>query len=162
MVLYALAFSAIIVILALVLGVKKQGRVTQSFSAAEQSQNAKVFEESTERMEATVAEKLAEKARDPRLASMTQEDLVYEILKECYDPEIPLNVVDLGLVYDVKVHTDTVNVKITMTSPMCPSHVAISEGGVAAVDVTVGWKVVPEHTTIEVVPEAWPPRGSKR
>jgi len=127
MVLYALAFSAIIVILALVLAVKKQGRVTQSFSAAEQSQNAKVFEESTERMEATVAEKLAEKARDPRLASMTQEDLVYEILKECYDPEIPLNVVDLGLVYDVKVHTDTVNVKITMTSPMCPSHVAISE-----------------------------------
>src|SRR5206468_9339545 len=127
MVLYALAFSAIIVILALVLAVKKQGRVTQSFSAAEQSQNAKVFEESTERMEATVAEKLAEKARDPRLASMTQEDLVYEILKECYDPEIPLNVVDLGLVYEVKATSDTVNVKMSMTSAACPSGAVIAE-----------------------------------
>ena len=52
---------------------------------------------------------------------------MYEVLKECFDPEIPLNVVDLGLVYDVKVHPNTVTVKISMTSPMCPSHVAISE-----------------------------------
>ena len=78
-------------------------------------------------MEANVAEALAEKARDPRLATMTQEDLVYEVLKECFDPEIPLNVVDLGLIYDVKVNPDSVDLKITMTSPQCPSHVSISE-----------------------------------
>jgi metal-sulfur cluster biosynthetic enzyme len=78
-------------------------------------------------MEANVAEALAEKARDPRLASMTQEDLVYEVLKECFDPEIPLNVVDLGLIYNVKVNPDSVDLKITMTSPQCPSHVSISE-----------------------------------
>src|SRR5215469_7029566 len=101
--------------------------MTPSYSKQAQEDDARVFAESTKRMEATVAEELAEKARDPRLASMTQEDLVYEVLKECYDPEIPLNVVDLGLVYDVKVQPDAVNVKITMTSPMCPSHVAISE-----------------------------------
>ena len=58
---------------------------------------------------------------------MTQEDLVYEVLKECYDPEIPLNIVDLGLVYEVKVLAAAVNVKMSMTSPMCPSHVAIRE-----------------------------------
>jgi len=78
-------------------------------------------------MEETVASSLATQARDPRLASMTQEDLVYEVLKDCYDPEIPLNVVDLGLIYDVKVGRDSVNVKMSMTSPMCPSHVAIGE-----------------------------------
>ena len=78
-------------------------------------------------MEATVAEALAEKARDPRLATMTQEDLVYEVLKECFDPEIPLNIVDLGLIYDVKAGTDTVDVKMSMTSPACPSGAAIAE-----------------------------------
>jgi metal-sulfur cluster biosynthetic enzyme len=78
-------------------------------------------------MESNVAEALAEKARDPRLASMTQEDLVYEVLKECFDPEIPLNVVDLGLIYNVQVNPDSVDLKITMTSPQCPSHVSISE-----------------------------------
>jgi metal-sulfur cluster biosynthetic enzyme len=127
MVLYTLIIGAVIVIVAVVFAIRKQARVTRTYTQAEQIQNTKVFQESTQRMEATVAEKLAEKARDPRLASMTQEDLVLEVLKECYDPEIPLNVVDLGLVYEVKVLPDEVNVKLTMTSPMCPSHVAISE-----------------------------------
>ena len=124
---YAIIVAAILAIVAIALAIRKQSSVTQSLSPAEQSENAKVFAESTRRVEATVVEKLAEKARDSRLASMSQEDLVFEVLKDCFDPEIPLNVVDLGLVYDVKVHPDTVNVKITMTSPMCPSHVAISE-----------------------------------
>ena len=112
---------------AVVLAIRKQSRVTRDMSAAEQIENARVFEESSKRMEQTVAEALAEKARDPRLATMTQEDLAMEVLKECFDPEIPLNIVDLGLIYDVKVHTDNVNVKITMTSPQCPSHVQIGE-----------------------------------
>lgn len=114
-------------VIAIVLAVRKQATVTQTVSAAEQFQNTRVFQQSAKRMEATVAEQLADKARDPRLASMTQEDLVYEVLKECFDPEIPLNVVDLGLIYAVKVNPDNVDLKITMTSPMCPSHAAISE-----------------------------------
>ncbi len=48
-----------------------------------------LFAKSTKAMEATVAEALAAQARDPRLAEMSQEDLVYEVLKDCYDPEIP-------------------------------------------------------------------------
>ena len=72
---------------------------------------------------------LREKADETnvRLATMTQEDLVYEVLKECFDPEIPLNVVDLGLICSVQVNRDSVDLKITMTSPQCPSHVSISE-----------------------------------
>jgi len=117
----------ILAIVAVVLAIKKQARVTRSISVEEKAQNTRVFEESSKKMELNVAEALAEKARDPRLATMTQEDLAYEVLKECFDPEIPLNIVDLGLIYDVKVNPDNVAVKITMTSPACPSHVQIGE-----------------------------------
>lgn len=114
-------------VIAIVLAIRRQSKVTQTLTAEERALNAKVFERSSLKMERNVAEALAEQARDPRLSSMTQEDLVYEVLKECFDPEIPLNVVDLGLIYNVKVNTDSVDLKITMTSPQCPSHVSISE-----------------------------------
>jgi len=52
------------------------------------------------------------------------EKKVWEILRQCYDPEIPVNIVDLGLVYNVKVEDKSglVNVKIrmTLTAPGCP------------------------------------------
>ena len=124
---YLLILVPLLLIVGIVFAVKRQSAVTTAASAQEREQDQKVFEQSTKVMEATVAEELARKARDPRLASMTQEDLVYEVLKECYDPEIPLNIVDLGLVYEVKVLAAEVNVKMSMTSPMCPSHVAIRE-----------------------------------
>ncbi|OGC90693.1 MAG: aromatic ring hydroxylase [candidate division Zixibacteria bacterium RBG_16_48_11] len=44
---------------------------------------------------------------------------VYEALKECYDPEIPINIVDLGLIYDVQVKESKVDVKMTLTAPGC-------------------------------------------
>src|SRR5205823_14985003 len=106
--------------------VRRQARVTRSYSRQEQVEDARVYAESTKAMEATVAEALAEKARDPRLASMTNEDLVYDVLKECYDPEIPLNVVDLGLIYEVKANTDSVDIKMSVTSPACPSGTVIA------------------------------------
>jgi FeS assembly SUF system protein len=46
---------------------------------------------------------------------------VIEVLKSCYDPEIPVNIYDLGLVYEIKVDDDSnVFIKMTLTSPMCP------------------------------------------
>jgi len=46
---------------------------------------------------------------------------VIKILKNCYDPEIPVNIYDLGLVYDIKVATNgDVLVVMTLTSPACP------------------------------------------
>ena len=126
----ALAVGAL-AILGVVLAVRRQANVTRSFTTQEQEKDAKVYAESLKVMEKTVettaADALAAKARDPRLAAMTQEDLVFEVLKDCYDPEIPLNVVDLGLIYEVKADLDAVNVKMTMTSPACPSGAVIAE-----------------------------------
>ncbi|SES87555.1 Metal-sulfur cluster biosynthetic enzyme [Methanococcoides vulcani] len=50
---------------------------------------------------------------------VTKED-VMEVLKKCYDPEIPINIVDLRLVYDVDVEGDQANIKMTLTTPGCP------------------------------------------
>lgn len=47
---------------------------------------------------------------------------IVEALKDIYDPEIPINIYDLGLVYDINVLTEKKEIKlsVTMTSPMCP------------------------------------------
>jgi probable FeS assembly SUF system protein SufT len=52
------------------------------------------------------------------------EKLVYDQLKKVFDPEIPVNVVDLGLIYDVSIQPQaegaaSVNVKMTLTAPGC-------------------------------------------
>lgn len=124
---YLLILIPLLLLVGIVFAVKRQAAVTPKVSQEEHEHDQKVFAQSSRVVEATVAEELAKKARDPRLASMTQEDLVFEVLKECYDPEIPLNIVDLGLVYDVKVLPDAVKVQMSMTSPQCPSHVQIRE-----------------------------------
>ena len=46
-------------------------------------------------------------------------DEVYEALRDVYDPEIPLNVVDLGLIYGVEVDSGNVGVKMTLTFAGC-------------------------------------------
>lgn len=50
---------------------------------------------------------------------MVTKEQVYEALHDCYDPEIPVNIVDLGLIYDVQVEDDKVAVKMTLTAPGC-------------------------------------------
>jgi probable FeS assembly SUF system protein SufT len=49
----------------------------------------------------------------------TDAGAVWEQLKTCYDPEIPVNIVDLGLVYDCRVEAGKVEVKMTLTAPGC-------------------------------------------
>lgn len=49
------------------------------------------------------------------------QDKVAEVLRTCYDPEIPVNIYDLGLIYEVKVErTGEVYVRMTLTAPTCP------------------------------------------
>ncbi len=49
------------------------------------------------------------------------EATVVEVLRTIYDPEIPINIYDLGLIYEINVEPDThVNVKMTLTAPNCP------------------------------------------
>ncbi len=50
-------------------------------------------------------------------------DQVYLQLKKCIDPEIPVNIVDLGLIYDVEIKKEKdVDIKMTMTTRGCPLH----------------------------------------
>jgi metal-sulfur cluster biosynthetic enzyme len=54
-------------------------------------------------------------------------EAVWEKLHNCYDPEIPLNVVDLGLIYGVQIENEgDVVVEMTLTAQGCPSHTEIS------------------------------------
>lgn len=49
----------------------------------------------------------------------TKEEII-EVLKTCFDPEIPIDVWSLGLVYDILFEGDTVRIKMTLTAPGCP------------------------------------------
>ncbi len=51
---------------------------------------------------------------------MITEEMVLDVMRDVYDPEIPVNVVDLGLIYDLKIEDDTVYLTMTMTAPGCP------------------------------------------
>jgi metal-sulfur cluster biosynthetic enzyme len=77
------------------------------------------------------------------------EERVYEALRECYDPELPVNLVDLGLIYDVKIIDDWVGVKMSLTSPGCGMSGIISQNvrdrllrisGVKDADVRIVWQ----------------------
>ncbi len=59
------------------------------------------------------------------------QDDVLNALKQCYDPEIPVNIVDLGLIYDIRLDEvpegqQDVTVDMTLTAQGCPEHVNIS------------------------------------
>ena len=41
-------------------------------------------------------------------------------IKKIYDPEIPVNIYELGLIYDISIKDNNVNVKMTLTTPNCP------------------------------------------
>jgi FeS assembly SUF system protein len=84
--------------------------------------------------------------------SLTPEALrekVISVIKTCYDPEIPVNIYDLGLIYDVQVENDfNVKVEMTLTSPACPvagslppeiEHKIALVPGVATAKVEVVW-----------------------
>jgi metal-sulfur cluster biosynthetic enzyme len=86
------------------------------------------------------------------MPALTQEE-VFTALKDCYDPEIPVNLVDLGLIYGVKIDAaendqQDVTVDMTLTAQGCPAHVMIGEqvksrvqqlAGVRNVNVNVVW-----------------------
>ena len=65
------------------------------------------------------------------MPTVTQDE-VLSALKQCYDPEIPVNIVDLGLIYGVRFEPaaedkQDVTVDMTLTSQGCPAHVMIGE-----------------------------------
>jgi FeS assembly SUF system protein len=57
---------------------------------------------------------------EPRPKQAIEQDVI-DVLKTVYDPEIPVNIYELGLIYDIDVRDDrSVAVRLTLTSPMCP------------------------------------------
>jgi|SRR5580704_3717203 metal-sulfur cluster biosynthetic enzyme len=104
------------------------------------------------------------------MSTVTEQD-VLSALKSCYDPEIPVNIVDLGLIYKVNFEPapaedpeqakQDVSVDMTLTSPGCPEHVNISAQvksrveqlpGVRNATVNVVW--TPVWTPERLSPEA--------
>lgn len=93
---------------------------------------------------------------------MVTEDQVYNALKQVHDPEIPVNIVDLGLIYGVTVEPDdTVRVTMTLTTPGCgmAQQIAMSAKqsvlkvpGVTQAWVTVVWE--PRWDPSRMSPEA--------
>ena len=51
---------------------------------------------------------------------MDLKNKVIEEIKKIYDPEIPVNIYELGLIYDISIKDDNVKVKMTLTTPNCP------------------------------------------
>ena len=65
----------------------------------------------------------------PQLSAMdkmVRENRVMEALRSVYDPEIPVNIYELGLIYDLKIEdSGKVNITMTLTAPTCPEAEAI-------------------------------------
>ena len=90
------------------------------------------------------------------------EDDILKALSEVYDPEIPINIVDLGLIYKIDINDNNdVNVDMTFTTMGCPMHMYIKEQardrleqipGVGKVNVNLVWepKWTPDRISKEV------------
>ena len=81
--------------------------------------------------------------------SNVMEDQVRDSLKQCMDPEVPLSIIDMGLIYGIDItENNDVNIKMTMTTKGCPLHETMVDdvkryakkvSGVNNVDVEIVW-----------------------
>ena len=100
----------------------------------------------------------AEEAEASRLPPRSDlENQIIEMLKGVFDPEIPVNIYDLGLIYGLKVDTarGTVHIRMTLTAPACPVAQSFPETVADMVRLVPGIKDV----MVEMV---WDPPWSKR
>jgi metal-sulfur cluster biosynthetic enzyme len=79
---------------------------------------------------------------------MLNQDTIYESLKQIYDPEVGISIVDMGLIYGLDIEDNKVSVVMTLTSPGCPAGPQIlgqidsslkALEGVEDVDIQVVW-----------------------
>ena len=71
---------------------------------------------------------------------MAEETALLDALKQVVDPELMINVVDLGLVYSIEQEADTVKVEMTLTSPACPAGPQIVQQSKLALEKVEGIK----------------------
>ena len=79
-------------------------------------------------------------------------DAVREALREIIDPEIGLNIIELGLIRDVTLQPDKADVKMILTTPFCPYGPAIIEETRKKVAGVLG-----TPAAVEMSPELWEP-----
>jgi metal-sulfur cluster biosynthetic enzyme len=80
---------------------------------------------------------------------------IYDVLRLCNDPEIPVNIVDLGLIYQIKINGDWVGITMTLTTPGC------AMGGYIANDVKEKLLTIPgvHEADVKIIWEPkWEPR----
>ena len=82
---------------------------------------------------------IPEQTDDAKGDGDVDEDLIWEQLKTCYDPEIPINIVDLGLIYDCKITPldeggNRVDILMTLTAPGCGMGEFIADDARCKVD----------------------------
>jgi len=65
--------------------------------------------------------------------SLPTTEQVYDVLREVDDPEIGINIVDLGLIYGVSIADADIYIKMTMTTPACPLHSYLSKASQEAI-----------------------------
>jgi metal-sulfur cluster biosynthetic enzyme len=79
---------------------------------------------------------------------MPDQALIYEKLKQIYDPEVGINIVDMGLIYSLDIAEKKVEITMTLTSPGCPAGPQILSqvdsqvktlDGIEDVDIKVVW-----------------------
>jgi len=95
------------------------------------------------------AQVTAQESQPGQAGEQSLKEKVIEVMKTVFDPEIPVNVWELGLVYDIRVDADAaVVVQMTLTSPMCPvagslppevEHKVSAIPGVTAAKVDLVW-----------------------
>lgn len=59
---------------------------------------------------------------------MVHVEHVRELLRQVYDPELGVNIVDLGLIYEIQVEPEKIYIQMTLTTPGCPMHDTIIGG----------------------------------
>jgi metal-sulfur cluster biosynthetic enzyme len=69
---------------------------------------------------------------------MPDQDAILNALRTVKDPELNINVVDLGLVYAIATHDDQIDVEMTLTTPACPAGPEILRNAVTALEALEG------------------------
>lgn len=60
------------------------------------------------------------------IQALVAENQIIEVLRTCYDPEIPVNIYEMGLIYELKIDpSGSVAIKMTLTSPNCPAAASL-------------------------------------
>ena len=95
---------------------------------------------------------------------MPNQEEVVEVVKQCYDPEIPINIYDLGLIYEIDAKSDSVYVKMSLTAAGCPAAQSLPEHVREKISSALGVKSVNVEVTFDPpwTPERISPEGRKK